>query len=281
MKKWLQRVSKAVLAGALALTSLGSVIQAEEAKPFDGEKVKVGVVGDNGYEVWSYVADKAKEQEGIDIEVVLLTDYNTPNEALADGSLDLNSFQHIAFLNNWNESNDQDLQPIGFTSINPMGIYTDKLKSIDEIKDGDTISIPNDPTNGGRALLTLELAGLIEVDDAAGILPTIKDITANPKNLVINELDAAQVARSLPDVAAACINVGHAADAGLSLEDDTIFKDSDAGDELNDDYKNIIVCRNEDMDSELFKKIVELYQTDDVAELIVKSSNGGSIPIWD
>lgn len=282
MLKLLKKLGKVALTSSLILAPATQVAFAQESSgEFEGEKVNVGVVGDNGAEVWGYVADKALEQEGIEIDVTLLTDYNQPNEALANGSLDLNAFQHVAFLENWNEANDGDLVNLGFTLVTPMGLYSDKITSVEEIVDGDSIAVPNDPTNGGRALLALEIAGLIEVDDAVGVLPTIDDITENPLNLEIIELDAAQIPQSLPDVAAAIINTGHAEDAGLSVTEDAIFVDTDTPEELSDTYRNIIAARSEDAESPLLLKIVELYQTADVAEVIIESSNGGSIPAWE
>lgn len=270
------------LAGALIFTQSANLALAEDTvKEFEGETVKVGVVGDNGAEVWGYVADKALEQEGITIEVTLLTDYNQPNEALANGSLDINAFQHVAFLENWNEANDEDLVNIGFTLVTPMGLYSDTITSVDEIEEGASIAIPNDPTNGGRALLALEIAGLIEVDDAVGVLPTVNDVTDNPLNIEFVELDAAQIAQSLADVTAAIINTGHAEDAGLSVTEDAIFVDTDTPEELSDTYRNIIAARSEDADSPLLQRIVELYQTEDVGEVIIEASNGGSIPAWE
>ncbi|XJS10511.1 MetQ/NlpA family ABC transporter substrate-binding protein [Aerococcaceae bacterium WGS1372] len=282
MKNLLKKIAQLTLAGTLILGQSANLALAEDAaKEFDGETVKVGVVGDNGAEVWGYVADKALEEEGITIEVTLLTDYNQPNEALANGSLDINSFQHVAFLENWNEANDEDLVNIGFTLVTPMGLYSDKITSVDEIEEGASIAIPNDPTNGGRALLALEIAGLIEVDDEVGVLPTVNDVTDNPLNIEFVELDAAQVAQSLVDVTAAVINTGHAEDAGLSVKDDAIFVDTDTPEQLSDTYRNVIAARSEDAESPLLQKIVELYQTEDVAEVIIESSNGGSIPAWE
>lgn len=282
MKKLFEKIAQITLAGALILSQSANLALAEDsAKEFEGETVKVGVVGDNGAEVWGYVADKALKEEGITIEVTLLTDYNQPNEALSNGSLDINAFQHVAFLENWNESNDGDLVNIGFTLVTPMGLYSDSITSVDEIEDGASIAIPNDPTNGGRALLALEIAGLIEVDDAAGVLPTVNDVTDNPLNIEFVELDAAQIAQSLADVTAAIINTGHAEDAGLSVTEDAIFVDTDTPEELSDTYRNIIAARSEDADSPLLQRIVELYQTEDVGEVIIEASNGGSIPAWE
>lgn len=269
-------VSCLTLVAILVSQTLPVLAQGE----FAGEKVILGVVGDAGAQTWEYVAEKALDQEGIEIEVVLLTDYNQPNIALANGSLDLNSFQHVAFLENWNEANDEDLVHIGFTLVTPMGLYSDKLESVEEIPDGAQIAIPNDPTNGGRALLALQIAGLIEVDEAAGVLPEVSDITSNPKNIEIIPLDAAQIARILPDVDAAMINTGHANDAGYAVSD-AIFVDTDNPAQLSDSYRNVVAARAEDKDNPLYLRIVELYQEDDVAEVLFEASNGGSVPAWE
>lgn len=281
MTKLLNRLGALTLASTLFFNAGATLVNAqEEERPFDGEEVSIGVVGDVSDRIWHYVAEVALEEEGIELEVVLLTDYNQPNEAVNNGSLDLNGFQHVAFLNEWNEANDADLVHIGFTTVNPLGLFSEKITSLDELEDGATIAIPNDPTNGGRAILALEIAGLIEVDDAAGVLPTPEDVTDNPKNLNIQELDASQIAAALPDVDAAFINTGFANDAGLSL-DDAIFIDAEDKDKLNEVYKNIVVVRAEDAENPLHLKLVELYQTEAVAEQIVELSNGGSLPAWD
>lgn len=270
MKKLIKLSALTLVAGLVA--NLGTVFAQDE-------KVTVGIVPGSAEDVWQVVIDKAA-QEGIEVELVFFTDYNQPNEALQNGSIDLNAFQHIAFLDNWNEANDGDLTPIGFTFVSPLGTYSQKIKTLDELPEGATIAIPNDPTNGGRALLSLELAGVIEVDDEAGILPTPEDITKNPKNVKIEELDAAQLAASLPDVDAAIINTNFATDAGLSLKD-AIFVDADYPEKLSEKYKNAIVAKEENKDNELFKKIVSFYQTKEVAQAIYDATNGGDKPAWE
>lgn len=281
MKKIFKQLGTLTVASILVLNASATLVSAQgDDRPFEGEEVSIGVVGDVADSIWNYLGEVALEEEGIELEVVLLTDYNQPNEAVDNGSLDLNAFQHVAFLNEWNEANDADLVHIGFTTVNPLGLYSEKISSLDELENGATIAIPNDPTNGGRALLALEIAGLIEVDDAAGVLPTPDDITDNSKNLNIQELDASQIAIALPDVDAAFINTGFANDAGLSLED-AIFFDAEDKDQLNEVYKNIVVVRAEDAEKPLYLKLVELYQTEEVAKQIVELSNGGSLPAWD
>lgn len=249
------------------------------ANDFEGETVSVGVVGDLGKEIWDFVADKAENEEGIIVDVTLLTDYQQPNEALANGSLDMNAFQHVAFLNDWNEANDTELTPIGYTFVTEMGIFSDKYSDLSEIPEGATIAIPNDPTNGGRALLALELAGLIEVNEEAGILATPKDITDNPLNLTIEELDAHQIAQALADVDAGIIGTGLATDAGISI-DDALFIDTEDLDSLHEAYRNVIVVRPEDEENPLYLKMVDIFQQDDVAEVINEASKGGAIPAW-
>lgn len=278
MKKFIKTISLTLLTSALSLPFITNV-EAEEKNEFEGEKVTVGIVPGSAEDVWQVVVDQAKA-EGIEVELQFFTDYNQPNEALQNGSIDLNAFQHIAFLDNWNESNDGSLVPIGFTFVSPMGTYSEKIKSLDELPEGGTVAIPNDPTNGGRALLALELAGVLEIDDDAGILVTPEDITENPKNIKIEELDAAQLAATLPDVDAAIINTNFANDAGLSLKD-AIFVDADYPEKLSEKYKNSIVAREEDKENPLYLKIVELYQTDAVAQAIYDTTNGGDKPVWE
>ncbi|AXY24600.1 methionine ABC transporter substrate-binding protein [Suicoccus acidiformans] len=278
MKQWIKKLSVAVLAGALTLPSALPVL-ASEAGSFEGETVKIGVVSGPEEDVWQVVVDKAAE-EGITVELELFTDYVQPNVALQDGSIDLNAFQHVAFLEDWNASNDGTLEPIGYTFVSPMGAYSDSITSLDELEDGDQVAIPNDPTNGGRAILALELAGVIEVDDAAGALATVDDITDNPKNINIVELEAAQLSAAIPDSKATFINTNFATDAGLSLAD-AIFVDADYPDELNESYKNVIAARSEDVENPLYQRIVEIYQTEEVAQAIYDSTNGGDKAIWE
>ena len=276
MKKFLKSLGVLSLAGSV-LVGATSAVQAQGE--FEGETVTVGVVSEAEEQVWEFVAEQALEQEGIELELVLFTDYVQPNVALQDGSTDLNAFQHVAFLNEWNEANDGNLEALGFSYVTPLGVYSESITSIEEIPEDAVIAIPNDPTNGGRALLGLELAGLIEVDDEAGILPTVADVTDNPLNIQFEELEAAQIAQALPDVDAAVINNTFALDAGLSVED-AIFLDAENPADLPDDYKNIIAVNGDNADSELFAKVVELYQTDEVAERLAEASNGGDVPAW-
>ena len=232
-------------------------------KSENDQVVKLGVVGDD-QRLWEKAAELAKK-DGITIELVPFSDYNTPNDALVNGDVDLNAFQHKAFLDEYNHSKGTNLVPIGRTFISPIGAYSNTLKDLRDVPENGKVSIPNDTTNGGRALFLLEAAGLIELKDDVGVSPTLSDIAANPKNIEINELDAAQVARTLPDVDAAVINTNLAIDAGLSPKDDAIFMEP-----LNENsapYINYVVAREEDKDNELYNKVAAYYRTPEVKEL--------------
>lgn len=243
------------------------------------EKVKIGVVSESAIEIWKDVAKRLKDQN-IDLEVVEFTDYNQPNIALKNGDIDLNAFQHVAFLEDFNKNNDADLTPIGFTFVSPLGIYSEKIKDIKELKDGDSIAIPNDVTNGGRALLLLQALDLIKLETKAAS-PTVNDITENTKNIQIKELDAAQTARSLQDVAAAVVNTNYAVDAGFSPKKDALYLDTDNISEVKDIYKNVIAARKADKENKVYKKVVAEYQTEATKKLIDSTTNGTDIPIWD
>ncbi|SPF69477.1 NLPA lipoprotein [Propionibacterium ruminifibrarum] len=275
---------KLAAAGLAAVLSVGLVgcsgSSSDSSSGADQERVtvKVGVVGDNN-EPWETAAEALEENENIEIELVKFSDYVQPNQALSDGSVDLNSFQTQIYLETYNSEHGTDLTSIGYTLMAPLGIYSNEVDSVDELPDGATVSIPDDASNGGRALKLLEKAGLITVDPAAGLTPTTDDITDNPKNLQITELDAAQTARSLEDVDAAVINSGMAVDAGLIPSTDSIFIE-EVGEESTP-YYNVIAARAEDTDNETYKKVVEYYQSDAVAQTITESTKGSQIAVWD
>src|SRR5699024_9584226 len=217
--------------------------------------------------------------DGIELEFVKFTDYSQPNVALDNGDIDLNSFQHQYFLDNFNEEHGTDLVTIANTVNAPLGIYSEKIKDISELADGAKVAIPNDVTNGGRSLLLLQTAGLIKVDEDKQQAPTVSDITENPKNLDITELDAAQTARTLQDVDVSVINSGMAVDAGFVPTQDAIYLEP--VDDTSRPYVNIIVTRKEDEDNEIYQKIVDTYQTDETAKKIEETSKGSSIPAWE
>lgn len=269
---------KGALSLALASTVLlGACSSTGGQKDNDGDRthVKIGVVGGES-KTWNYIAEQAAKEK-IDIEIVFFDSYPLPNAALDAGEIQLNSFQHYSYLNKEIERQGYALSVIGETVIAPLGLYSNKIESVDELKDGDRIVIPDDETNGGRALLLLQENGLITVDPAAGDLPSLKEIE-NPRGFDIMELAATNIPASLDEVPLAVINSGVATDAGLIPSEDAIVLEIvKSGD---NPYINVIVARTADKDNAAYKRIVDLYQTDEVAAIIEEDSKGSSIPVW-
>lgn len=212
---------------------------------------------------------------GIDLKVIEFTDYVQPNLALAEGELDANYFQHIPYLETFCEDHSLDLTYITKVHIEPMGGYSQKLKDIGQLKKGARIAIPNDPVNGGRAVLLLERQGLIKLDPAAGITATIFDITANPNNIQFSELEAAQLPRVLPDVDLAVINTNYALEAGLVPMTDALFiEDSESP------YVNILAVRKADIEREDLAKLSEALLSDKVRDYILEQYEGAVVPAF-
>lgn len=241
----------------------------------DVEKVKIGVTGSDG-EYWNLIKEKAL-QKGIDIELVEFSDYILPNQALANGEVDMNSFQHLAFLSQFSVEHNLDLVPVGSTVIAPMGLYSEKYSDVSEIPDGSKIAIPNDPVNTGRALKVIAASGLLELKEGVGLYATPDDISDNPKGIEIVPVVAQQTARVLADVAASVINNGIAGQAGLNLED-ALFYDDPYSEEARP-YLNVFAVKAEDQDNETYQIIAKLYQEPDVIEAVKKDSKGGNLII--
>lgn len=241
-------------------------------------KVTLGVVGEVN-EPWDYVIEELKEKENIEVELVKFTDYTTPNNALAEGEIDLSSFQTEIFMDNYNRDHGTELTTIGYTVMAPLGLYSDKITSINELKDGDTIAIPNDVSNEGRALILLQTAGLIKLDTAAGLVPTTEDVIENRLNLQFQTLESNQTARALQDVTASVINSGMAVDAGFIPSEDAVFLEPVTED--SKPYYNVIAALSEDVDNEVFQTIVAYYQSEGTAKVIEESSKGSQFPVWD
>ncbi|TQR20250.1 MetQ/NlpA family ABC transporter substrate-binding protein [Psychrobacillus vulpis] len=262
-----------VLITALVLAACGNDNNSEASTDKEKVKVKIGVNGSDGVQ-WPILKEKAAK-EGINIELVEFADYTLPNNALAQGDIDLNAFQHLAFLAQSVKESGNDIVPIGSTMFAPLGLYSEKIKDISEIKKGDKIAIPDDPSNQARALRLLEAGKLITLADDFGQFGDPSKIAENPLNLEIIPMVAQQTPRVLPDVTAAIINNGVAGQAGFSPGEDPIFKES--GDNKSTyPYVNLIAAREEDKNNETFKRIVELYQEDDIKDAVTKDTKGGS-----
>lgn len=214
-------------------------------------------------------------QAGITLEIVEFTDYVRPNLALQDGDLDANFFQHVPYLDAFNEDAGTDLVSLAGIHIEPLGVFSQKLASLEELPQRATIAIPNDATNGGRALLLLQEAGLIELDPEAGITPTVFDITANKLQIRFVELEAAQLVRSLPDVHAAVINGNYALQADLSPTQDAIFLEG-----AESPYVNIIAVRAGDEQRADLQQLVEALLTDEIRQFILDQYQGAVVPAF-
>ncbi|AZP04114.1 MetQ/NlpA family ABC transporter substrate-binding protein [Jeotgalibaca ciconiae] len=263
--------------GSDADSSTGAV---ESSETEEVTEVSVGVVSEVEIDVWEDVKERLAE-ENIELTIEQFTDYVQPNVALSDGSLDLNAFQHVAYLEEFNANNGSDIVPIGFTYVSPLGLYSDSLTDYNDIPEGAEIAIPNDVTNGGRALLLLQAIDLITLDEAAGTNATVSDITDNPKNITFTELDASQTARALGDVDAAIINTNYATDSGLNPSEDALFLDTDNIAEVNEIYKNVIATRSEDAENAAYLKVVEAYQSEETAKKIEEVTEGNDVPAWE
>ncbi|WP_119006037.1 MetQ/NlpA family lipoprotein [Vibrio halioticoli] len=258
----------AVAASALILAGCGD-------KEQDSNKIKLGVMAGAEAQVAEIAAKVAKEKYDLDVELVTFTDYVTPNAALDDGSVDINAFQHKPYLDQQIADRGYKLAIAGTTFVYPIAGYSKKIKSIDELKEGDRIAVPNDPTNLGRSLLLLQQQGIIELREGAGLLATVRDITANPKKIEIVELEAAQLTRSLDDMTLAIINNTFASSIDLTPQRDGIFVES-----KESPYVNLIVAREENVNSENVKNFVKAYQTDEVYKAADEIFKGGLVKGW-
>jgi D-methionine transport system substrate-binding protein len=258
----------ATAASALALSGCGD-------NAADSSKVKVGVMAGAEAQVAEVAAKIAKEKYDLDVELVTFTDYVTPNAALDDGSIDINAFQHKPYLDQQIADRGYKLQIAGNSFVYPIAGYSKQVKAVDELQAGARIAVPNDPTNLGRSLLLLEQQGLIELRDGAGLLATVRDIVGNPKNLTIVELDAAQLPRSLDDVAISIINTTYASSINLTPERDGIFVE-----DKESPYVNLIVAREDNVNAENVQNFVKAYQTEQVYQAASEIFQGGVVKGW-
>ncbi|MBS9338514.1 MetQ/NlpA family ABC transporter substrate-binding protein [Fructobacillus sp. M2-14] len=243
------------------------------------QTVRIGIMAGNKEDdpIWAEVQKTAKEKYHVNVTFKRFTDYSQPNKALENGDIDINSFQHYAFLDAYNDKNNSDLKAVGRTYIAPIHIYSKTYKNVSDFQSGDTIVVPNDASNESRALYVLKNAGLIELSSGSG-LKTTKDITSNPKNLKIKEIAADQTARTLGDAKGVVVNGNYATAANLSLKD-AIYEEP-----LNKDAKlwaNIFATRSKDTNKKEIKDVVKSYQTDAVKEIIAKQYGSAEESAWD
>ncbi|TFD80032.1 methionine ABC transporter substrate-binding protein [Cryobacterium psychrophilum] len=228
----------------------------------DGDVIKIGVVGAS--DAYWDVYTEAAAAEGIEIEIVDFAQYPQVNPALAAGEVDLNQFQHIVYLAEYNEASGEDLAPIGATAIYPLGLYSTQYSNVDDIVKGDTVAVPDDDSNQARALVILQSNGLIELTDGGSIFSSLDDVDEQASKVKVTALDASLTASSLPDVAAAIINNDFAEKAGLKFSE--AIATDDATDPQALPYVNVFASRAEDKNNKTFQKLVEIYQTTEAVQ---------------
>ncbi|MDB5619484.1 MetQ/NlpA family ABC transporter substrate-binding protein [Tardiphaga sp.] len=261
---------------SLALSAVAAVALTGFA-PFEkvsAETIKVGVTPGPHAQVMEAVKAIAAKK-GLDIQILEFSDYVVPNAALEAGDLQANSFQHQPYLDNQIADRKYKIVSVGSTVNFPMGIYSKKVKSWDEVKVGATLAIPNDPTNGGRVLLLLRDKGVIKLKDGVGFKPTLLDITENPKKLKVIEIDAAQTPRTLDDVDVAGVNTNYATQSGLDPVKDALLREDPKG-----PYANVIAVRIADKDKPWVKTLVESYQSPEIKEFIATKFKGAVLATW-
>ena len=295
-----RKMTSGLMAAAVTVTAMPglglTMVQAEEKKtlkvamecsyaPYnwtqpDDSNGAVPISGSSdyayGYDVM--MAKKICDELGYDLEIVEYTDYVQPNNALESGDLDANYFQHKPYLDTFNEENGTHLVSAGAIHYEPFGIYAGKSDSLDELADGAEVLVPNDVTNEARALLLLQDQGLLTLKEDAGLTATINDITENPKNLDIVELEAAQLPRSLQDADIAVINGNYAIEAGLKVTDALAVEASDSL--AAQTYGNVVAVREGDEESNKTKALMEVLTSDDIKEFIETKYDGAVVPLF-
>ncbi|MES2975321.1 MAG: MetQ/NlpA family ABC transporter substrate-binding protein [Pseudomonadota bacterium] len=251
---------------ALAMAASFSTGLLAQDKP-----LKIGVTAGPHAQIFEQVK-KVAERDGLKIQIVEFSDYIQPNAALAAGDLDGNSYQHKPFLDQQVKDRGYKISSVGYTVNFPIGIYSKKVKSLKDLKEGARVGIPNDPTNGGRVLLVLQDQGLIKLKPEAGLKATPLDVTDNPKKLKFVEIDAAQLPRSLDDLDAAAINTNYALTAGLHPGKDAIAQES-----AKSPYVNLLAVRDQDKDKPWVAKLVKAYHSDEIRKFVQAEFKGAVV----
>lgn len=275
MKK--NNLKRKITAALLGTAIIATLLTGCGNKKNDKNVIKVGASPTPHAEILNVVKDKLKDK-GYKLEIVEYNDYVQPNTALEDGELDANFFQHQPYLDDFNKENKTHIVSAGSVHFEPFGLYAGKTKSLEDLKKGATVAVPNDTTNEARALLLLESEGLIKLKEGAGISATVVDIEENPLELEIKEVEAAQIARTLQDVDIAALNGNYALDAGYKVSDALAVEKSDSL--AAKTYANIIAVKEGNEDSAKTKALVEAVLSDEVKEYINKNYDGAVVPIY-
>lgn len=251
---------------ALAVAAAGVTALAQD-KP-----IRIGVTAGPHAQILEQVK-KVAERDGLKVQIVEFTDYIQPNAALAAGDLDANSYQHKPFLDQQVKDRGYKITSVGYTVNFPIGIYSKKVRSLKDLKEGARFGIPNDPTNGGRVLLVLQDQGLIKLKPGVGLKATPLDVVENPKKLKFVELEAAQLPRSLDDLDASAVNTNYAVPAGLNPGKDAIAQES-----AKSPYVNLIAVREQDKDKPWVAKLVKAYHSEEIRKFVQAEFKGAVVP---
>ena len=272
----MKKLIAAALTGALVLGTVGtSVVFAA-----DDDKTITVAASETPHSEILEAAKPILEEEGYDLEVTVFDDYVQPNEVVESGDFDANYFQHIPYLNSFNEEKGTHLVNAGGIHYEPFGIYTGTKSSLDDIADGDTIAVPNDTTNEARALLLLQDNGIIKLKDGAGLEATVNDIEENPYNVEIVELAAEQVARVAEETSYIVLNGNYALQAGYSVSKDALaYETSDS--EAAKTYVNVIAVKEGNENSDKIKALVDVLKSDEIKDFINEKYDGAVIPFED
>ncbi|MGF6415819.1 MetQ/NlpA family ABC transporter substrate-binding protein [Paraburkholderia sp. MM5482-R1] len=267
--------TKALKAALLSVLVTCGIVSAQPALAA-GQTVRVGIMSGEDEDVWRAVAANAARQ-GVTVKITTFSDYTQPNEALAEHDLDANSFQHKPYLDAQIAARHYRIVPVGYTYLQPIGLYSRKVKSVAALPQDAAIGVPNDPSNEGRALLLLQANGLIKLRPDVGLLPTARDIAENPKHVQIKELDAGIVGRAIGDLDAAVVNTDWAIKAGIKIPQERIAQEKVPG----NPYRNFIAVNAKDANAAWVKTIVDSYQQTNVAAAILTVYHGATLPAWD
>ena len=274
----MKKILSLLLATALFLVACGNKNENKESTSSQSgaaktEKLIVGATPIPHAELLNLVKDDLKK-EGIELEVVEFNDYVQPNKALADKSIDANFFQHVPYMEDFGKKNHIDMVAVGNIHLEPMALYSKKIKNIKDLKSGDALIIPNDPTNGGRALILLDKAGIIKLKDNTKLDSTPADIIKNPKNIKIETLSNEQIAPRLSEVAGAIINSNFAIDAKVTKNEIILIEGKDSP------YVNVVTVLKESQNDERVKKLVKALQSEKVKKYIEEKYDGRVIPAF-
>ncbi|MCO7176353.1 MetQ/NlpA family ABC transporter substrate-binding protein [Sporolactobacillus kofuensis] len=272
MKKFTAVISSLLIFSLIfVLTACGN----GSSKELSDKEITVGVTGGPHQEVMEQVVKLAKK-DGLTIHLKVFNDYNQPNIALNEKELDANSYQTLPFLKDQIKNKNYKITDVFKTVAFPLGIYSKKIKSLKDLKNGDKIAVPNDPANELRALQLFEKAGVIKLKKGAGVTATKRDIVSNPKHLNVVELDAAQLPAQLGEVTASAINTNFAMGAGLTVLKDSIYHEP----LKNNPYPNYFVVRTDNKNDKVVKQIKKYYQSKEVKAFIAKKFGGSVVPAW-